>query len=230
MKTVAFIGAYEKTDMLLCIAKIISMLGKKVLIVDTTITQKSRYIIPTIAQTESYITDYEGIDIAVGFENFKQINEYVEQYDAEKSAYDVALIDIDTSKSLFELNAKSIEKKFFVTSFDVYSLKRGLEIFRDLKEPMKLTKVLYSKNLIDEENEYLDYLASQYKIEWDDYIIAFPLNDESVIIESHSVSKIRFKKLSEQYKLSLEYIVDYILDDTSAAQVKKARAAAEREG
>lgn len=230
MKTVAFIGAYEKTDMLLCIAKIMSMLGKKVLIVDTTITQKAKYVIPTIAKTEAYITDYEGIDIAVGFENFKQINDYVDKYDAVKTDYDVALIDIDTMKSLSELNAKSLEKKFFVTSFDVYSLKRGLEIFEELKEPMKLTKVLFSKNLLEEEDEYLNYLASQYKIEWDDYIIAFPLNDESVIIESHSVSKIRFKKLSEQYKLSLEYIVDYILDDTSASHVKKAREAAEREG
>ena len=152
------------------------------------------------------------------------------QYDATKTDYDVAIIDIDTMESLVQLNIHSIEKKFFVTSFDVYSLKRGLEVFENLKEPIKLTKVLFSKNLLEEENEYLDYLASQYKIEWDDYIIAFPLTDESVIIESHSVSKIRLKRLSEQYKLSLEYIVQYILDDVPAREISKARANAEREG
>ena len=230
MKTIALIGAYEKTDLILCISKIMTMAGKKVLFVDTTITQKARYVIPSIAPTKAYITEFEGIDIAVGFENFKQINEYVENYDATRTDYDVAIIDIDTIESLSQLNIHSIEKKFFVTSFDVYSLKRGLEVFTNLKEPVKLTKVLFSKNLLEEENEYLDYLASQYKIEWDDYIVAFPLTDESVIIENHSVSKIRLKKLSEQYKLSLEYLVQYILDDVPAREISKARANAEREG
>lgn len=230
MKTIALIGAYEKTDLILCIAKIITLTGRKVLFVDTTITQKARYIIPSIAPTKAYITEYEGIDVAVGFENFKQINEYVENYDAVRTDYDVALIDIDTMESLSELNINSIQKKFFVTSFDVYSLKRGLEVFTNLKEPVKLVKVLFSNKLSEEENEYLEYLASQYKIEWDDYIVAFPLADESVIIESHSVSKIRLKRLSEQYRLSLEYIVQYILDDVSAREITKARMNAEKEG
>lgn len=230
MKTVAFIGAYEKTDLILCIAKIITMTGKKVLFVDTTITQKARYVIPKIAPTKSYITEYEGIDVAVGFDNFRQINNYIEDYDAVKVDYDIALIDIDMEESLSELNINSIDKKFFVTSFDVYSLKRGLEVFENLKEPIKLTKVLFSKKLLEEENNYLDYLASQYPIEWDEYIVAFPLTDESVIIESHSVSKIKFKRLSEQYKLGLEYITEYILDDVPPKEIVKALNTAEKEG
>ena len=230
MKTIALIGAYEKTDLILGIAKIITLTGKKVLFVDTTITQKARYIVPTISQTKSYITEFEGIDVAVGFKDFKEINDYVEQYDAVKTEYDVALIDIDSMESLYQLNIKSIEKKFFVTSFDVYSLKRGLEIFTELKEPIKLTKVLFSKKLLEEENEYLEYLASQYKIEWDDYAVGFPLADESIIIESHAVCKIRLKRLSEQYKLSLEYMVQYILDDVPEKEISKARLNAEREG
>lgn len=230
MKTVAFIGAYDKTDLILCISKIITLTGKKVLFVDTTITQKARYIVPTITNTKAYITEYEGIDVAVGFENFRQINEYVQNNDAVQTPYDIAIIDIDNMASLDQLNIKSIEKKFFVTSFDVYSLRRGLEIFTDLKEPIKLIKVLFSKTLTDDENEYLEYLASQYKIEWDDYVVGMPLNDESVIIESHSVSKIRLKKLSEQYRLSLEYIVQYMLDDVPQREITKARLNAEKEG
>lgn len=230
MKTIALIGAYEKTDLILCISKIITMTGRKVLFVDMSITQKSKYVVPSIATTKSYITEFEGIDIAVGFDNFKQINEYIETYDAVKTDYDIALIDIDKMDSLAQLNINSIEKKFFATSFDVYSLKRGLEVFSNLKEPIKLTKVLFSKNLLAEEDEYLEYLASQYKIEWDDYIIAFPLTDESVIIENHSTSKINFKKLSDQYKLSLEYIAQYILDDVSEKEIKRARNNAEKEG
>lgn len=40
MKTISFIGAYDKTDLLLYLAKIFTTMGKKVLIIDTTILQK----------------------------------------------------------------------------------------------------------------------------------------------------------------------------------------------
>ena len=37
MKKIAFIGSYDKTDFLLYVAKIMTVLGKKVLIIDSTI-------------------------------------------------------------------------------------------------------------------------------------------------------------------------------------------------
>ena len=42
MKKIAFIGSYDKTDFLLYIAKIMTVLGKKVLLVDATIEQKAK--------------------------------------------------------------------------------------------------------------------------------------------------------------------------------------------
>ena len=41
MKKVGFIGGYKKTDLLLYIAKMLIIAGKKVLVVDTTIEPKS---------------------------------------------------------------------------------------------------------------------------------------------------------------------------------------------
>ena len=38
MKKVGFIGAYDKTDIILSIAKVLTMAKKKVLILDNTIT------------------------------------------------------------------------------------------------------------------------------------------------------------------------------------------------
>ena len=40
MKKIGFIGAYDKTDLILNIAKILTEAGRKVLVVDTTTTQK----------------------------------------------------------------------------------------------------------------------------------------------------------------------------------------------
>ena len=73
MKKIGFIGAYDKTDLMLYVAKILATLKKKVLIVDNTITQKSRYIVPTMNPVVKYITDFEDIDIAVGFTDEEDI-------------------------------------------------------------------------------------------------------------------------------------------------------------
>ena len=48
MEKINFIGAYDKTDSIMYIAKILTEMKKKVIIVDATITQKSKYVIPTV--------------------------------------------------------------------------------------------------------------------------------------------------------------------------------------
>ena len=53
MKKVGFIGAYDKTDLLVNIAKVLTEMKNKVLIIDTTINQKAKYIVPAINPTES---------------------------------------------------------------------------------------------------------------------------------------------------------------------------------
>ena len=65
MKKVGFIGAYDKTDLIIYVAKILTALNKSVLIVDATTTQKSRYVVPAINPTVKYVTEYEEIDIAL---------------------------------------------------------------------------------------------------------------------------------------------------------------------
>ena len=75
MIKIGFVGAYDKTDIILYIAKIISLIGKKVLVIDSTINQKAKYVVPVINPTKSYITEFEGMDIAVGFNNLQQIQE-----------------------------------------------------------------------------------------------------------------------------------------------------------
>lgn len=42
MKKIGFIGAYDKTDFILYISKILVEMGKKVLLIDGTITRKGK--------------------------------------------------------------------------------------------------------------------------------------------------------------------------------------------
>ncbi len=228
MEKVGFIGAFDKTDLILNIAKILTTMGKKVLMIDSTITQKAKYVVPVINPTASYITNFEDIDVAVGFKNIEEIKRYLGDT-SEEFAYDIALIDIDSVEGLKEFEISKADKKYFVTSFDLYSLKKGLEILSELKEPITLTKVLYAKEALKEDDDYLNFLSLDYKVNWDKDLIYFPIEngDLLVLFENQRVSKIKFKKLSIQYKESLAYIVLGIVN-TSESNVRRAIKTIER--
>ncbi len=232
MKKIGFIGVFDKTDLIIYLAKALKTLGKKVLIIDNTVNQKVRYVVPAINPTKSYITEFDEIDVSVGFENYEDIKKYIGIPLEKELEYDIILIDVDSAKNYQNFNIQSCDKKYFITSFDMYSLKKGIEILSQVKETVKLTKVLFSKEISKEDNEYLDYISLDTKINWDEnYIIYFPLDtgDQTVIIENQRISRPSLRKLSSQYKESLAYITEDIAKDLSPAQIKKAFKLMEKE-
>ncbi len=224
MVKIGFIGSYDKTDSIIYVAKILTMLGKKVLVIDTTVDQKARYVVPVINPTRSYVTEFEEIDIAVGFKEMQGIRQYLGLQDAENMEYDIVLIDADKTESIIEFDLRNADKNYFVTSFDLYSLKKGLEVLNTLPEPLEMTKMLFSKDMLKEEDEYLNFLSKDSKVKWSDYKIYFPITieDLNVIAENQRVEKIKFKKLSDAYKSSLQFVTEEIAKDISANEVRKA--------
>lgn len=229
MKKVGFIGAYDKTDMILNIAKILTVMGQRVLMIDSTIMQKAKYVVPAINPTLTYITDFEDIDVAVGFNNLERIKGYL-GLEEEELPYDIILVDADTIEKIEGFELLEADKNYFVTAFDLYSLKKGMEILSTIPQPISLTKILYSKDMIKEEDDYLNSLSMEYKVLWNEYRIYFPIEngDWSVLAENQRVSKIKLKKLSVQYKDSLVFIVEEILKDVSEGQIRKAVKAIEK--
>lgn len=223
MKKIGFIGGYDKIDLIIYVAKILTELGQNVLVVDATINQKARYIVPSISPTLMYITEFEDIDIAVGFKKEEDLRNYLSLSEGQEMEYDIALIDIDNYNGFEGFNLEEAQKNYFVTSFDSYSLKKGLEALIDLKNAISLTKVYFSKEILKEEDDYLNFLSLGYKVIWNDYRIYFPIEngDLSVIYENQRVAKIKFKKLSVQYKDGLAYLTEEILGDANEARVRK---------
>lgn len=224
MKKIGFIGAYDKTDLIIYIAKILTTLGKKMLVVDSTIIGKARYVVPVINPTKTYITEFEGVDIAVGFSNMEEIRKYLGVSDKEELEYDIVLIDTDNIKGINDFELQDANKNYFVTSFGGYSLKKGLEALAGLQSVLNLTKVYFSKEMLKEEDDYLNFLSLGYKIIWDEQRVYFPIEngDLSAIYENQRVAKIKFRKLSVQYKDGLEYLAEEILGNSGGAQVRKA--------
>ncbi len=223
MKKIGFIGAYDKTDLIICIAKILTEMGKQVLVVDGTLTQKAKYIVPVIKPSKAYVTTYENIDIAVGFENFDNIKQFLAMPQMVNLDYDIALVDLDTIEGVQNFGLESFEQNYFVTSNDMYSIKRGLESISNLNSPVKATKVLFTREALKEEDDYLNFLSSGSKINWEEEKIYFPfeIGDQTALYENQRVSRIKFRKLSSQYKESLLYLSNKILGQVDKNLLKK---------
>lgn len=224
MRKIGFIGAYDKTDFLLYISKILVELGQKVLVVDGTIMQKARYIVPTIEPSRTYVTEFEGIDIAVGLKTIEDIKGYLGIPLAEELPYDIVLIDTDTAGSVMNFNIENSEKIYFTTSFDMYSIRRGIESISGIQSNVLATKVMFTKQATKEENDYLNFLAKDSNIRWNNEMIFLPfeLGDQTVIYKNQRVAKIKLKGLTNQYKEGLLYIVGDIIGQENYPLIKKA--------
>lgn len=222
MEKINFIGAYDKTDSIMYIAKILTEMKKKVIIVDATITQKSKYVIPTVENKNEYITNYSNIDFAIGFTNYNDIKTYLGMPQSAAFTYDYMLIDIDNSDLLNNFDVYSSKKTYFVTSFDLYALKKGVEVLKRLSLPVEIMKVYFSNLMSQSEDDYFNYIATGCRVKWNQEKIYFPLLNEDldVIKENQRLSKIRFKGLSNEYKTSLMEWTQDICGDSNG--VKKA--------
>lgn len=236
MKKIGFIGAYDKANFITYTAKVLNLLDYKVLVVDTSSIQKIKYIIPSINPTKSYITSFENIDFAVGFESWDEIERYLgirfyssdngENAELKKvniDVYDYVLIDVDSTENLEKFEIEGNDKNYFVTSFDLFSLKKGMDIFKNINIPMNLTKIEFTYETSKEDEEYLNYISLEYKINWNSYALYFQIlgEDNKVFEENQRLEKIRFRRLSINYKDSLAYVIQDICKNENMSKIKR---------
>ena len=223
MKKVGFIGALDKTDFILYIAKILVEMGEKVLLIDATITQKARYIVPNIQTSKEYITEFEGIDVAVGMKNEDEIKNYLSVPPAMDLPYDTVLIDTNSAGGVMSYRINECDKIFFATSMDMYSVKKGIESLSVVKQEVEVTKILFSKGMNKAEDDYIKFLSSGSNIVWTNETIYLPfeLGDQTTIFKNQRVSKIRLRGLTTPYKEGLMYAANKIAGDENYMKLRR---------
>ena len=214
MERVAFIGSYDKTDYMLYIAKTLKMFGFSVIVVDTTALQKSRYVVPTLTPVQQYITTFEDIDVAVGFQTVQQLREYSVNNTGNDINYDYMLIDVDSPRGYIGFQIESAKKQYFVTSMDNYCLKRGLMAFTHVQNVAHVTRLVFSKEMLSDEITYIDNLSKKMKIKWNNELLYFPFEngDQTVIFNNQRTGRIRIQGLSTQYLDGIKYAVEDITE------------------
>lgn len=223
MEKVAFIGSYDKADMIISIAKLLTIMKKKVIVIDATSLSKTRYIVPSIQANKQYVTTFENVDVAIGFENIEQIKAYNSQTATNNWDYDYALIDIDSYRGYYYFGIKPTDKKIFVTSFDLYNLRRGLQVFKKIAEPITVKRVLFTKDMDPKELDYLEHLSKGLNVKWDSDIVYFPFetSDLNAIYSNQRSGRIQLKGLSSAYIDGIEYLLEEI-SGASQSEAKKA--------
>ncbi len=215
MERIGFIGSYDKKDLLLNIAKVLTSLNNRVLIIDATSMQRFRYIVPKVSQNNNYtyISEYQGIDVALGFMHIEEIENYIGK---EKFEYDFVFIDSDNIQTITSFEFDSIKKIYFVTSYDIYEVQRAMEILKMIKEPstIEITKVILSSDMSSSQDKYLNHLLSEtnVKVQKDNIEFADTVEDKKANLENQLIKEIRIKPYTSTYKYSLEYITASIAD------------------
>lgn len=223
MKKIGFIGVYDKTDLVLVISELLVKSGRKVLFIDATKDEKAKYIVPSIMPTVSYITSFEDIDVAIGFENFTQVKQYVCADDENEMEYDYVFIDTDDIEKIKMFELTSSDQLYYVTSFSGYSLRKGIEILRKVDLPLRMTRVFFTKEMLKEEDEYFNYLTLELKEEWTDNKLYFLLEngDLAVHMENHRLQCIKLKNLSNEYRENIVYIVRELCSGLDEKMLRK---------
>lgn len=232
MKRVGFIGATDKTNLLISLAKILSNNNKNVLIVDTTAEQKFKYIIPTLQPTKTYVTNWEQFDVAVGFNSMSEICQYM-GITTEEEEYDFVLMNIDNSNCVKNMKIDENDMNFFVTSMDMYSIRKGMEIFSGIEKKIRISKIIYSILMEESESEYISQLARNLPLEWREKTLFVPVSIEDKYAEMNNqlIYKIGIKSMSSMYKDSIAIITARITDnEISIKEAKRVIKILEKEG
>lgn len=207
MEQVGFLGSFDKKDILLNVGKILTELGKSVLVVDATLMQRLKYIVPNVSNNNSitYISEYQGVDVAVGFMNLMGIAQYLGN---NQIPYDFVLVDSDNVQTMNSFMVPRFTKIFFVTSYDQYEITRMIENFQYFNQPMEVIKVILSADNTPKQAQYFAHLLEKTPIRLKNAEVHFAdtIEDRKATLENQLMKEIKLKRYSNSYRDSLEYL------------------------
>ncbi|MBR6253571.1 MAG: hypothetical protein IKR04_07045 [Clostridia bacterium] len=235
MKSVGFIGQIDNNGFILSVAKLVSAFDNKVLVIDATSTQKSRYNTPNmfnVSRLDQTIVLFDNIDIAIGFNNILEIKKYKLTKGEDFNDYDFVFIYTDREEMCEEFDIKNANQLFFMATFDHFDLYRGVELLKfvtatkrreNTEARLSVNKVVSYTQKNTPATTLVNNLTNELEVNWQgvDIIPSYDEGDLSVYIQNQYDNKIDFKLLSVQTKDAITEASIRIMDE-SKDRVKKA--------
>lgn len=167
MKKIVFLGAPDKSHLLLILGKLLAVTGQKVIVVDSTLRQGVQGYMPD-SETHLPIREFEGMDVARGFVTLAQLERSLQ------GNYDVLLLDTDHTEFVKGRDLAAYDKRVWCSSYGRLHLQRNAELMRRLclheaeGRPLSFYKMLIQLVPISITEAYLYELLDTQHIQWED--------------------------------------------------------------
>lgn len=228
MQVVGLVGYMDKYDFAINLARTINIMDKSVLVVDATLDQKLKYVVPALDNIgRSYVTQYNNIDFAVGFNSMHDVENYMIEQGININLYDHILIDIDSPKGYELFRTRGINKTYLFLDTSVLSIAKNKELVKAMRvynqqeENLELTKVWFKAYLSRASENYFDTQIKEYNVKWVEPEYEIPNDDRDRIenIDSQLSGIIDIKKHSKMYISTIADITAEILEDSTSKLV-----------
>lgn len=231
MKVIGLLGYIEKVDLMTSLAKTIQLMGKAVLVVDATSDQKYKYVIPALDVVEkAYVTQFDSVDYAVGFESLNDVENYLTQQKINIGLYDYIFIDIDNPKTYEFFRSRAFNKTYLIMDTSMLGYKKNLEIINSLKiysvdeQESKITRILYRGYMTRASEKYLEQKFNAIECKWDEreYEIVESEQDIMLYLDFQISGITQIRRHSKMFRSTMTDMVVQIMEEVNASEVNKA--------
>ena len=231
-KIIGLMGYVNKSDFVINLAKVLDIMGKKVLVIDGTVENRLKYTVPKIEKDKaSYITNYDRVDYAIGFKNMEDIKTYLCNEISDVDSYDIVLIDIDNIYSYENFRTNNISMIYFFMEYTNISIAKNKEILQALLDAkpvegdkeLVITKVLFRNYITRASVEYYENKTGDFNVLWtnDPYELPYDDQDRIADIESQQSGYIELSKHTKGFENTIIDMTVDIIGDATAGEVKK---------
>lgn len=229
-KTIGFIGYSNKTEYIINLAKVLNIVGKKVLVADGTLEQKFKYSIPTLNKTEKqYVEHFDGIDFAIGFTSVDEIKKHILKQTSIEEQYDLVIIDIDNVAAYESFAKEKIDKLFLFLEYSNIAMAKNKEILKavvnneNMEEKSEVIKVLFSQYVTRASEKYFMHQIEELEVKFSNKEIVSEYMDQDRIadIEFEQSGYIDMSRHTKQFTNSISEMAEEIFGDIHAGEIKK---------
>lgn len=230
MQVIGLIGYVDKYDYTINLAKTINLMGKSVLVIDATNDRKIKYVIPALDNIgNSYVTQYDGVDFAVGFDSLHDLENYMVEQQINIGLYDYLLIDIDDAKGYEYFKSRKFDKNYFFINTNMISVNKNKEIVKAIKvyesngEESQFTKVIYRQYMSRASENYFEKRIEEYELKFTEGSYEIDENDQDKManLDSQFSGIIGLKKHSKMYVSNIADMTAEIVEGVTSKDVRK---------
>lgn len=231
-KKIGMFGFAGKTEFLINLAKVLTIMDKKVLLFDATLDENLKYAIPAFNYKEKQsIIHYDGIDFAVGFNDFEMINESICTGTSNVDDYDFIILDVDTPERLEKLREVEFSRMFFVMEQNTVSLIRNQELldyivetYNELTRNVEMTKIHFKTFMTRAGEQYYNARYAEYPVNWNSNYYDIPYNEQDIMaaVDSQLSGYIDMSRHSKQFMTIVTDLASDLLVDVNANDIRKA--------